>query len=157
MSASTRAISVLEHAGVAFTLHAYRYDPGASAIGLQAAQALGEPPARVLKTLMASVDGRPVCAIVPSDKELSLKRLAKALAGKSAQMMRPGDAERMTGYVVGGISPFGQKRQVPAAMEEQALLHEFVFLNAGQRGWQVKMSPADAARLLGAVVLPLAA
>lgn len=157
MSMKTRGTLMLEKAGIAFTVHAYQYDPDAAAIGLQAAQALGEAPERVLKTLMALVDGRPVCAIVPSDCEVSMKRLAAAVGGKSAAMMKPAEAERLTGYVVGGISPFGQKRQVPTVIEAQAMGHDLVYLNAGQRGLQVRLSPADAARCTGAIVAPIVA
>src|SRR5271169_7072368 len=129
---------MLEEGGVAFTLHSYDYDPDAERIGLQAAEALGEPPARVLKTLMALVDGKPVCAIVPSDREVSMKKLAAAFAGKSAQMMKPAEAERATGYKVGGISPFGQMRRPRAAIEEQAMGHDLVYINGGRRGLQVR-------------------
>jgi Cys-tRNA(Pro)/Cys-tRNA(Cys) deacylase len=110
MSKVTRATRMLEKAGIAFTVHSYDYDPDADRIGLQAAEALGEPPARVLKTLMALADGKPTCVIVPSDREVSMKKLAAALGSKSAQMMKPADAERLSGYKVGGISPFGQTR-----------------------------------------------
>ena len=112
MSKRTRATEMLEKAALSFSVHSYDYDPNADRIGLQAAEALQQPPERVLKTLMALVDGRPVCVIVPSDHEVSMKRLAAAFGGKSAQMMKPTDAERVTGYKVGGISPFGQKRKV---------------------------------------------
>src|SRR5262252_7515256 len=124
MSKATRATMMLEQAGVTFTVHTYDYDPDADSIGLQAAQALREEPARVLKTLMALVDSKPVCVIVPSDREVSMKRLASAFGGKSAQMMKPGDAERMSGYKVGGISPFGQMRKVPTAIEQQAIAQD---------------------------------
>lgn len=150
MSKATRATRALTQAGIAFTVHEYPYDPEADSVGLQAAAALGEPPARVLKTLMTLVDGRPACVILPSDREVSMKKLAAALGGKSAQMMKPSDAERATGYKVGGISPFGQMRRVPVAIEEQALAHELVYMNGGQRGLQVRLNPQDAARLLGA-------
>jgi Cys-tRNA(Pro)/Cys-tRNA(Cys) deacylase len=157
MSKATRATKTLEQAGIVFTVHAYDYDPNADSIGLQAAKALGEPPHRVLKTLMALVDGKPVCVIVPSDREVSMKRLASAFGGKSAQMMKPADAERMSGYRVGGISPFGQMRNVKTAIEEQAIVHEFVYINGGQRGLQVRLSPHDAIRLLKAIAAPLIA
>ena len=157
MSKATRATKTLEQAGIAFTVHAYDYDSNADSIGLQAAKALGEPPQRVLKTLMALVDGQPVCVIVPSDREVSMKRLASAFGGKSAQMMKPADAERMSGYRVGGISPFGQVRNVKTAIEEQAIVHDFVYINGGQRGLQVRLSPHDAIRLLKAIAAPLIA
>jgi Cys-tRNA(Pro)/Cys-tRNA(Cys) deacylase len=142
----------LEGAGVAFTVHAYEYDPEAEQIGMQAVEALGEEPARVLKTLMALVDGKPVCVIVPSDREVSMKRLAAAFGGKSAQMMKPPEAERLSGYKVGGISPFGQMRRPKVAIEEQALAHDLVYINGGQRGLQVRLNPRDAAKVLEAVV-----
>ncbi len=151
MSKTTRATQALAKAGVAFTVHSYDYDPTADRVGIQAAEALGEDPARVLKTLMAEVDGKPVCVIVPSDREVSMKKLANAFKGKSANMMKPADAERLTGFVVGGISPFGQKRQVPTAIEEAALAHEAVYMNGGQRGLQVRLSPRDVVSALKAV------
>jgi Cys-tRNA(Pro)/Cys-tRNA(Cys) deacylase len=157
MSRTTRATQALDQLGVKFTLHAYDYDPNAESIGLQAAQALGVAPGRVLKTLMAEVDGKPVCAMVPSDCEVSMKKLAQAFGGKAAKMMRPADAERLTGYHVGGISPFGQKKRVPVAIEETALLHATVFVNGGQRGLQIELAPSDAANAAGAVVRPLTA
>ena len=157
MSKSTRATKTLEDAGVAFTLHTYDYDPNADRVGMQAAEALGESPQRVLKTLMAVVDRKPVCVIVPSDREVSMKKLAAAFGGKSAEMMKPAEAERVTGYKVGGISPFGQMRKVPVAFEEAALLHDIVYMNGGQRGLQVRMAPGDAVRVLGAVVATLVA
>ncbi|MFC4174651.1 Cys-tRNA(Pro) deacylase [Microvirga sp. GCM10011540] len=150
MSKTTRATLALQQAGVSFTVHAYDYDPNAERIGLQAAEALGADPNSVLKTLMVTVDGKPACAVVPSDREVNLKKLAAALGGKSAQMMKPPDAERITGYHVGGISPFGQKRRVPTVIEQSALEHVSVFINGGQRGLQVKLSPRDAASALEA-------
>ncbi len=157
MSKATRATKMLEQSGVAFTVHDYDYDPNAERIGLHAAEALGEHPDRVLKTLMALVDGKPACAIIPSKHEVSMKKLAAALGGKSAQMMKPAEAERITGYKVGGISPFGQMRAVPIAIEAQALTHDLVYINGGQRGLQVRLNPQDAATLLKAVAAPLIA
>jgi Cys-tRNA(Pro)/Cys-tRNA(Cys) deacylase len=157
MSKATRATRMLEQAGVAFSVQTYDYDGDADRIGLQAAAALGEAPARVLKSLMALVDGKPVCVIVPSDREVSMKRLAAAFGGKSAQMMKPADAERLSGYKVGGISPFGQTRPPRTAIEQQAMAQDLVFINGGQRGLQVRLSPRDAARVLNAVVAPLVA
>jgi Cys-tRNA(Pro)/Cys-tRNA(Cys) deacylase len=152
----TRATKVLEQAGVPFTVHSYSYDPNASRIGLQAAEALGETPERVLKTLMALVDGKPVCVILPSDREVSMKKLAAAFGGKSAEMMKPADAERITGYKTGGISPFGQTRKTPAAIEEQALAQGLVYVNGGQRGLQVRLQAQDLVSALNAIVAPLA-
>lgn len=157
MSKATRATRMLEAADIAFTVHSYAYDPDADAIGLQAAQALGEPPARVLKTLMARVDGKPVLAILPSDRQVAMKKLAAALGGKSAEMMKPADAERLSGYKVGGISPFGQMKTVPAVIEEAALTAPYVYINGGQRGLQVRLAPQDATRLLDAKVAAIVA
>jgi Cys-tRNA(Pro)/Cys-tRNA(Cys) deacylase len=157
MSKATRATRALDQAKVAFTVQEYEYDPAAERIGMQAADALGESPARVLKTLMAMVDGKPVCVIVPSDREVALKKLAAAFGGKAAQMMKPADAERISGYRVGGISPFGQMRKVPVAMEEAALAQDQVYINGGQRGLQVRLDPKDARRVLGAVAASLTA
>jgi Cys-tRNA(Pro)/Cys-tRNA(Cys) deacylase len=157
MSKTTKATLALEAADIAFTLHSYAYDPDAPRIGLQAAEALGEAPARVLKTLMAEVDGKPVCVVIPSDQEVSMKKLASAFGGKSAAMMKPAAAERLTGYVVGGISPFGQKKPVPTAVEEMALLEDRVYINGGQRGLQVRLDPNDALKVLGAKAADLIA
>ena len=157
MSKATRATKALEQAGIAFTVHSYDYDPGADRVGLQAAQALGEDPARVLKTLMTLVDGKPACVILPSDREVAMKKLAAALGGKAAQMMAPADAERITGYKVGGISPFGQMRAVPVAIEASALAHALVYINGGQRGLQLRLAPGDAQTVLKAVVAEVVA
>jgi Cys-tRNA(Pro)/Cys-tRNA(Cys) deacylase len=155
MSKTTRATQTLSKLGAAFTLHTYDYDPDAESIGLQAAEALGIAPQRMLKTLMAEVDGKPVCVVVPSDKEVSMKKLAAAFHGKSAKMMRPADAERMTGYHVGGISPFGQKKRVPVAMEQAALSEVTVYLNGGQRGLQIEIAPEAARSALNAMATTL--
>lgn len=157
MAKATRATAALEKAGAAFTVHSYDYDPDADRIGMQAAAALGEPPARVLKTLMVLVDGKPACAIVPSDAQVAMKKLAAALGGKSAEMMKPADAERITGYKVGGISAFGQMRTVPTAIEATALGEPYVFINGGQRGLQVRLDPAEAAHILRARAAPIIA
>jgi len=157
MSKTTRATQVLAKSGVEFTVHTYDYDPNAERVGLQAADALGEEPHRVLKTLMAEVDGKAVCVVVPSDREVSMKKLAAAFGGKSANMMKPADAERLTGYHVGGISPFGQKKLVPTALEEAALTEALVYMNGGQRGLQIRLAPGDALKALNAKAASLIA
>jgi len=157
MSKTTPATLALTKLGVAFTLHEYDYDPDADSIGLQAAAALGAEPRRVLKTLMAEVDGKPVCVVVPSDTEVSMKKLAACFGGKSAAMMKVPDAERLTGYKVGGIGPFGQKRQVPTAFDETAELFDRIYINAGQRGLLLSMAPADALQAAAAKVAVLTA
>jgi Cys-tRNA(Pro)/Cys-tRNA(Cys) deacylase len=147
MSKTTAATLALTKAGVSFMLLPYDYDPDAPRIGLQAAEALGKDPAQVFKSLMAEVDGRPVCVVVPSDSEVSMKKLAAAFGGKSAHMMKPADAERLTGFKVGGISPFGQRKAVPTAIDETAELYDEVLINGGQRGLLIGLSPADAMRV----------
>ena len=153
----TPATKALMRAGVAFELRTYAYDPGAERIGLQAAEALGEPPSRVLKTLMAKVDGKPVCVVLPSDREVSMKKLAAVFSGKSAEMMSPGDAERLTGYRIGGVSPFGQKRAVPTAIEQSALAEPYVYMNGGPRGLQVRLTPEAARAAMGAIAAAIVA
>ncbi|AYD03435.1 Cys-tRNA(Pro) deacylase [Neorhizobium sp. NCHU2750] len=157
MSKTTRATQTLDKLRVAFTTVAYDYDPNAERIGMQAAEAIGEEPRRVLKTLMAEVDGKAVCVVVPSDHEVSMKKLAAAFGGKSAHMMKPADAERMTGYHVGGISPLGQKKLVPMAIEITALEEPHVFINGGQRGLQIRLAPQDAKAALKAIAASLIA
>ena len=152
MSKTTPATLALDRAGVAYTLATYDYDPGAERVGLQAAEALGAPPSEVLKTLMVKVDGKPACVVLASDREVSMKRLAAALGAKSAEMMKPADAERLTGYRVGGVSAFGQKRAVPTVVDADAADLPAAFVNAGQRGLQARLAPADLVRALGAVV-----
>lgn len=151
MSRATRATRQLDAAGVAYSLHAYDFDADAAGgKGVHAAQSLGVPPAQVLKTLMAWVDERAVCVVIPSDRQLQLKKLAAAAHGKAARMMEVAEAERRTGYKVGGISPFGQQRPVPVWIEQDALAHERVWINAGQRGLLLELAPQAALALLGA-------
>ncbi|MGN7294546.1 Cys-tRNA(Pro) deacylase [Rhizobium sp. SAFR-030] len=157
MSRTTRATQALSKAGIPFTVLVYDYDPNAERIGLQAAEAIGAHPSLVLKTLMAEVDGKPVCVVVPSDREVSMKKLAAAFGGKAAVMMKPATAEKMTGYVVGGISPFGQKKAVPTVFEQTAMTEPLVYINGGQRGLQVQVSPRDASRLTSAIVAAVVA
>lgn len=150
MARETRATRALEAAGVAFTVHAYDYDPGTEGAGMQAATALGVDPGCVLKTLMVLVDGKPGIAILPSDREASMKRLAAALGGKSAAMMPVAQAERVSGYKVGGVSPFGQPRTLPVVLEASVLALDDVFINAGQRGLQLRLDPNEILRVLSA-------
>ncbi|MBI4274077.1 MAG: Cys-tRNA(Pro) deacylase [Rhizobiales bacterium] len=150
MAKSTPATLALQKAGVAFTLHEYDYDPNAAHIGMQAAEALGISPARLLKTLMAKAGTQAVCVLVPSDREVSLKRLAAAAGAKDAAMLPPAEAERITGYRVGGISPLGQKKKVPVYIEASVMALPTIVLNGGRRGLQIELTPADLVRLLGA-------
>lgn len=157
MSKSTPATLALTRLGVRFELVTYDYDPGGQRVGLQAAEALGEPAQRVLKTLVALVDGQPVCLMLPSDREASMKRVAAVFGGKAAQMAPPADAERITGFKVGGVSPFGQRRKLPTAMEQAALAEPYVCINGGQRGLQVRLSPEDARAAADAITATLVA
>lgn len=157
MSRTTPATVALAKLGVAFDLFPYDYDPDAPRVGLQAAQALGWAPEQVFKTLMTLVDGKPACVIVPSDQEVSMKKLAVALGGKSAQMMKPADAERLTGFKVGGVSPFGQRKAVPTVLDETAVLFDRILINGGQRGLLLGLAPDDAARACDAVLADVTA
>jgi Cys-tRNA(Pro)/Cys-tRNA(Cys) deacylase len=157
MAKGTPATLALEKAGVAFTLHEYDYDPNAARIGMQAAQALGVSPARLLKTLMAKAGGNVVCVLVPSDREVSLKKLAAAAKAKDARLLPPAQAERMTGYHVGGISPFGQKKRAAYFIDTPALAHPSVIVNGGRRGLQIEIAPGELVRLLGATAADLCA
>jgi Cys-tRNA(Pro)/Cys-tRNA(Cys) deacylase len=146
----TPATVALAKAGVAFTLHEYDYDPNAQRIGMQAAEALGVDPARLLKTLMAKAGAKIVCVLVPSDAEVSLKKLAAAAGAKDAAMLPAAEAERVTGYHVGGISPFGQKKPARAFIEAAALAHDTIIVNGGRRGLQIEIAPAELLAVLEA-------
>ncbi|MBC6461554.1 Cys-tRNA(Pro) deacylase [Actinomadura sp. HBU206391] len=137
-------------AGIEFTLHPYEADPGAQSYGVAAADALGLPHDRVFKTLLAEVDGRLTVAVVPVAATLDLKALAAAAGGKKAQMADPASAERATGYVVGGISPLGQRRRLPTIVDASASGFATVYVSAGRRGMQIELAPADLVRLTGA-------
>lgn len=154
-SGGTPATVALTRAGVAFALHAYDHDPRAASFGLEAAEALGVEPDRVFKTLMVSLDGRLVVGIVPVTGQLDLKALARALGGAKAAMADIAAAERATGFVAGGISPVGQKRAHPTALDETATLFDTVFVSGGRRGLDVELSPSDLVRLTGAVLAPI--
>jgi Cys-tRNA(Pro)/Cys-tRNA(Cys) deacylase len=150
MAKSTPATLALEKAGVAFILHEYNYDPDAARIGMQAAEALGIEPARLLKTLMAKAGTEVVCVLAPSDREVNLKKLAAAAGAKSAAMLGAAEAERITGYHVGGISPFGQKKRARTFIERSVLTFSRIVCNGGRRGLQVELAPDDLVRILGA-------
>lgn len=155
--AATQGLVFLQAKGVDVTLHPYAYDPNADAVGLAAAQALGLDPSLTLKTLMVEVDGKPACCVIPSDRQLSMKRVAAAFGGKAAAMMPADKAEKLTGYRVGGISPFGQKRKVPTGIESGVMTAARVWINAGQRGLLLGIAPADALAALDATASLLTA
>jgi Cys-tRNA(Pro)/Cys-tRNA(Cys) deacylase len=148
----TPATVALHRAGIAFTEHAYAHDPSAASYGTEAADVLGLDPRRVLKTLLASVDGRLTVGIVPVAGQLDLKALAAAVGGKRATMADPADAERATGYVVGGISPVGQRRAHPTVVDDSVLDLDLVYVSGGRRGLDLGLAPADLVRVTAAVV-----
>jgi Cys-tRNA(Pro)/Cys-tRNA(Cys) deacylase len=156
MSKTTPATQALDKAGVAYTLATYDYDPSADRIGLQAAEALGAPPGEVLKTLIVKVDGKPACVVLASDREVAMKKLAAALGGKAAEMAPVAEAERITGYRVGGVSPFGQKKPLPTVLDAEAAALPQAYVNGGQRGLQVRLSPADLVQVLRAKIATVA-
>ena len=153
----TPAVEEARAAGIPFQLAEYDHDPRSDSYGMEAAEAIGVPPERVFKTLIALLDdGRLAVAIVPVAGQLDLKALAKALGARRAQMADPIDAQRATGYLVGGISPLGQKRRLPTALDESALLQDAIYVSAGRRGLDMSLSPVDLQSLTDAAVAPIA-
>lgn len=150
MSAPTRAVAALARAKVAYGLHPYQHLDSTTDFGNEVVAALGVDPAQVFKTLVVSLDSRLVVGIVPMTGTLDLKSLAAALGGKKAVMARPDEAERATGYVVGGISPLGQRRTLPTVIDSTARDCDVIYLSAGKRGLQMSVAAADIARLTGA-------
>jgi Cys-tRNA(Pro)/Cys-tRNA(Cys) deacylase len=154
----TTATIALERAKVPFALHEYTHDPRADSFGLEASAALGVPPERLFKTLVATVDGGALAVgVVPVNRHLDLKALAAAVGGKKAIMAEAAVAERATGYVVGGISPVGQKRRLPIVIDASALEFTAMFCSAGRRGLQMEIAPADLIKATGAKVAGIAA
>jgi Cys-tRNA(Pro)/Cys-tRNA(Cys) deacylase len=155
----TRAIELARRAGIDHRVHVYTLadqhgrDRGVRpAYGLEAAVALGVSADRVYKTLVASVDGQLVLAVVPAATELDLKRLAEVQGGRRAELADPAVAERATGYVIGGISPLGSRRALPVVLDARSTEHVTIYVSAGRRGLQLEISPTDLARLTGATV-----
>jgi len=133
----------LTTAHIAFSIHEYVHDPRSGSYGLEAAAALGLPADRVFKTLITNVDAAPTVAIVPVNCTLDLKLLAAALGGRKAELADPAVAQRLTGYVVGGISPIGQRKLLPTVLDESALLWDMVYVSGGRRGMDIGLVPAD--------------
>ncbi len=138
-----------------FTLHPYEHVAGAASYGGEAADALGLSPHEVFKTLIARVDAALVTAVVPVGGSLDLKALAAAVGGKRAAMAEPADAERATGYVLGGISPLGQRSRLVTVVDASVLDLAAVYVSAGRRGLQVRLAPADLLRVSAARTAPL--
>ena len=156
VATGTPATVLLARQKVAHTLHPYAHDPRAEAFGDEAAAALGIAPQRIFKTLIATIDGRLVCTVVPVAGRLDLKALAAVVGGKRAAMAEPAAAQRATGYVLGGISPLGHKSRLPVVVDDSAQQFPTVFVSAGQRGLQVELAPADLVRLTSARCAPIA-
>ena len=152
----TPALVALQRAGIEHVVHAYDHDPTVTNFGLEAARELGVDPSRVFKTLLADVDGRPVVAIVPVSGTLDLKALAAACGAKRARMLEPAVAERLTGYVVGGISPLGQRASLPTVIDGTALDFTTVYVSAGRRGLDVELETGDLIRLTAATLWSIA-
>jgi Cys-tRNA(Pro)/Cys-tRNA(Cys) deacylase len=154
-AAGTPATVALTKAGVPFTVHAFDHDAKNTSYGLEAAAALGVEPERVFKTLVADVDGQLVVAVVPVHRQLDLKALASALGAKKAAIADPVLAERSSGYVVGGISPIGQRKRLTTVVDESATGHPTVYVSAGRRGTDLELAPADLVAATGAQVAPI--
>jgi Cys-tRNA(Pro)/Cys-tRNA(Cys) deacylase len=156
VASGTRATEQLARLGVAHTVHRYLHDPRHPSYGQEASEALGVPPARVFKTLIADVDGRLTVAVVPVSGTLDLKALAAAVGGKKAAMAEPAAAERATGYVTGGITSLGLRKPLPVVVDASALGHDTVFCSAGQRGVEIELAPADLVAAASARVAAIA-
>jgi len=153
----TPAVVAARRAKISFALREYEHDADAPSYGIEAAQALGLDPARVFKTLVAEGDGRQlVVALVPVACTLDLKALAAAIGAKRAAMADPAAAERATGYVVGGISPLGQKKRLAMVIDDSVLALDTVYVSAGRRGLEIALAPADLVRLCDAATAPIA-
>lgn len=153
----TPGINAAKKARIQHTVHRYEHDPRSASYGLEAADALGQDPARVFKTLLAQVDGNAlVVAILPVTQRLDLKALASAAGGKKAVMADPAAAEKATGYVVGGISPIGQKRRLMTFLDASAASFETIYVSAGRRGLEIELAGADLCALTGAILQPIA-
>lgn len=152
----TPATVALDAAGIPFTAHTYAHDPATTNYGLEAARALELEPDRVFKTLLAEADGRLVVGIVPVTGMLDLKNLATVLGAKRAVMADPAVAERKTGYVVGGISPIGQKTTLPTVLDETASLWETIFVSGGRRGFDIELAPVALLRVTGGQLADIA-
>jgi Cys-tRNA(Pro)/Cys-tRNA(Cys) deacylase len=154
-SAGTPATTALSRAGIAFDVHPYDHDPAAASYGLEAAAALSVPPAQVFKTLLVTGDRGLAVGVVPVDRQLDLKAVAAALGLKKVTMALPAAAERSSGYVVGGISPIGQKRALPTVLDESAMTFDQVYVSGGRRGLDISLAPADLVTVTSAVVAPI--
>jgi len=152
MQKTTPATAFLDAQKIPYEFVTYDYDPSAERFGLQAAEAMGVDAGQVFKTLMIVVDEKPCVVLLPSNEEVDMKQLASLFNGKHARMMKIDEAERLSHYKVGGISPFGQRRKLPTLVEQSALLYEKIYVNGGGRGYQLHLKPEDAIAALDAGV-----
>ena len=150
--ARTPAITAVERAGIAFTIHEYEHAPGTGSYGLEAAERLGVAPGRVFKTLVVDLDGTLAVAMVPVAAQLDLKRLG----GKRSALADPREVERTTGYVLGGVSPLGQRKALPTTLDDSALVYPTIYVSAGRRGLELELEPRALVSLTGADVRPIA-
>ncbi|SFX78694.1 Cys-tRNA(Pro) deacylase [Marinospirillum alkaliphilum] len=151
----TPAINLVRQKKVAHQVHEYSHDPAAASYGLEAAEKMGVPTAQVFKTLVTEVDGKLVVAVLPVDHQLSLKKVARAAGGKKAVMADPAKVERTTGYVLGGVSPLGQKKALPTLIDASAENLALMYVSAGRRGLEISLAPSDLQRLTNAIVADL--
>ncbi|MEL7044431.1 MAG: Cys-tRNA(Pro) deacylase [Pseudomonadota bacterium] len=148
----TPGITAAQKAKIAHEIHEYAHDTSSESYGLEAAEKLGVPAERIFKTLVVSLDGRKLAVgVVPVQTTLSMKLLAKAAGAKKASMAAKADVERSTGYVLGGISPLGQKRRLPTILDASALRYSTIYVSAGRRGLEIELGPEDLAGLVGGV------
>jgi Cys-tRNA(Pro)/Cys-tRNA(Cys) deacylase len=153
----TPAINELERAGVRYSIHEYDRGDDLHDFGLEAADKLGLDPDQVFKTLLVTIDGEPAVAVVPVSGKLALKSVGRALGGKRVEMCDPTVAERITGYVRGGISPFGQKKRLRTVIDEMATVFDTIYVSGGKRGLDIGVAPDDLVAVLDAVVADIAA
>jgi Cys-tRNA(Pro)/Cys-tRNA(Cys) deacylase len=152
----TPAIAIAEKAAIGYRIHQYQHDPNRDSYGEEAAEKLGVDPARVFKTLVVSLDGRLAVAVVPVSGRLDMKAVARCLKGKRAEMAQAAEVERATGYVLGGVSPLGQKRRLPTLIDASAGSFETIYVSAGRRGLELELCAEDLRRLLDGVFAPIA-
>lgn len=154
----TPAINAAKRAKVTYNIHEYEHDPSAASYGEEAAEAMGLEYGRVFKTLLVEINGdnrKLAVAVVPVSGQLDLKAMATALKAKKVAMAKPDDAERATGYVVGGISPLGQKKRLPMVLDASASGYDTIYMSAGRRGLEIELAPADMMKLTGAIQAPI--
>jgi Cys-tRNA(Pro)/Cys-tRNA(Cys) deacylase len=156
MSGGTPATTMLDRAKISYRTHSYSHDSRADSYGAEAAAQLGLDPRQIFKTLIASVDSRLVCAVVPVAARLDLKALAAAAGGRKAELAEPAKAQRATGYVLGGISPLGHRSRIPVVIDSSATGFDRVYVSAGKRGLQLELAPADLIRAAAASTAAIA-